>query len=189
MLLDAAAAGDRHAAAQLLPLVYDELRKLAAVPLAGEAADHTLQPTALVHEAYLRLVGDQRFDGRGHFFAARNAATALATSPAFAGRSAGSKARQRWHNATSSGSAPDAARRAKQSSILPHSAIIRTDSAVSPTEGGLPVRRTARMAPRPNTAARVSTLSISPPPVPEARTRECPAGFPPACATPPPASG
>jgi RNA polymerase sigma factor (TIGR02999 family) len=69
-LLDAAAAGDRQAAAQLLPLVYDELRKLAAVRMAGEAADHTLQPTALVHEAYLRLVGDQRFDGLGHFFAA-----------------------------------------------------------------------------------------------------------------------
>ena len=69
-LLDAAAAGDRLAAAQLLPLVYDELRKLAAVRMAGEAAGHTLQPTALVHEAYLRLIGDQRFDGRGHFFAA-----------------------------------------------------------------------------------------------------------------------
>ena len=69
-LLDAAAAGDRQAAARLLPLVYDELRRLAAVRMAGEAADHTLQPTALVHEAYLRLVGDQRFDGRGHFFAA-----------------------------------------------------------------------------------------------------------------------
>ena len=69
-LLDAAAVGDRHAAAQLLPLVYDELRKLAAVRMAGEAADHTLQPTALVHEAYVRLVGNQRFDGRGHFFAA-----------------------------------------------------------------------------------------------------------------------
>ncbi len=69
-LLDAAAAGDRHAAAELLPLVYNELRKLAAARMAAEALDHTLQPTALVHEAYLRLVGDQRFDGRGHFFAA-----------------------------------------------------------------------------------------------------------------------
>jgi RNA polymerase sigma factor (TIGR02999 family) len=68
-LLDAAA-HDRQAAADLLPLVYDELRKLAAARMAAEAPDQTLQPTALVHEAYLRLVGDQRFDGRGHFFAA-----------------------------------------------------------------------------------------------------------------------
>jgi RNA polymerase sigma factor (TIGR02999 family) len=73
-LLDAAAAGDRQAAADLLPLVYDELRKLAAVRMAAESPDQTLQPTALVHEAFLRLVvGDQRFDGRGHFFAAAEA--------------------------------------------------------------------------------------------------------------------
>ena len=69
-LLDAAAAGDRRAAADLLPLVYDELRKLAAARMAAESPGQTLQPTALVHEAYLRLVGGQRFDGRGHFFAA-----------------------------------------------------------------------------------------------------------------------
>ena len=69
-LLDAAQAGDRQAAAQLLPLVYDELRKLAAARMAAEAPGHTLDATALVHEAYLRLVGDQQFDGRGHFFAA-----------------------------------------------------------------------------------------------------------------------
>jgi RNA polymerase sigma factor (TIGR02999 family) len=69
-LLDAAAAGDNQAAADLLPLVYDELRKLAAVRMAAESPNQTLQPTALVHEAYLRLVGDQRFEGRGHFFAA-----------------------------------------------------------------------------------------------------------------------
>ena len=69
-LLDAAAAGDRQAAADLLPLVYDELRKLAAIKLTSEAHGHTLDATALVHEAYLRLVGDQHFDGRGHFFAA-----------------------------------------------------------------------------------------------------------------------
>jgi RNA polymerase sigma factor (TIGR02999 family) len=69
-LLDAAAAGDRTAAADLFPFVYDELRKLAAARMAAEAPGHTLQPTALVHEAYLRLVGDQQFDGRGHFFAA-----------------------------------------------------------------------------------------------------------------------
>jgi len=69
-LLSAAAAGDRQAAADLLPLVYDELRKLAAARMAAENAGHTLDATALVHEAYLRLIGDQRFEGRGHFFAA-----------------------------------------------------------------------------------------------------------------------
>jgi RNA polymerase sigma factor (TIGR02999 family) len=69
-LLDAARAGDRRAAAELLPLVYDELRKLAAARMAAEHPGHTLEATALVHEAYLRLVGDQHFDGRGHFFAA-----------------------------------------------------------------------------------------------------------------------
>ncbi|MBX9627238.1 MAG: sigma-70 family RNA polymerase sigma factor [Gemmataceae bacterium] len=72
-LLDAAAAGDRQAAGELLPLVYDELRKLAAARMADEPTDQTLQPTALVHEAYLRLVGSAdgvRWDGRGHFFAA-----------------------------------------------------------------------------------------------------------------------
>ena len=69
-LLDAAQAGDRQAAAALLPLVYDELRKLAAARMSSEAPGHTLDATALVHEAYLRLVGDQQFDGRGHFFAA-----------------------------------------------------------------------------------------------------------------------
>src|SRR3954452_15764226 len=69
-ILDAAAAGDQRAAAQILPLVYDELRKLAAARMAAEAPGHTLDATALVHEAYLRLTGGQRFDGRGHFFAA-----------------------------------------------------------------------------------------------------------------------
>src|SRR5882672_10866355 len=69
-LLDAAAAGDSQAAADLFPLVYDELRTLAAARMTAEAPGHTLDATALVHEAYLRLVGDQRFDGRGHFFAA-----------------------------------------------------------------------------------------------------------------------
>src|SRR6516164_46161 len=72
-LLDAAAAGDRKAAADLLPLVYDELRKLAAARMAAESPNQTLEPTALVHEAYLRLIGPAdaaRWDGRGHFFAA-----------------------------------------------------------------------------------------------------------------------
>src|SRR5262245_14883081 len=69
-LLDAAAAGDRRAAADLLPFVYADLRALAAARMAAEAPGHTLDATALVHEAYLRLIGDQHFDGRGHFFAA-----------------------------------------------------------------------------------------------------------------------
>jgi len=65
--------GDPSAAEQLLPLVYDELRKLAAARLAQEKPGQTLQATALVHEAYLRLVGsadDIRWDSRGHFFSA-----------------------------------------------------------------------------------------------------------------------
>lgn len=72
LLLDAAAAGDPKAAAELLPLVYDELRKLAAARLAHENPGQTLQATALVHEAYLRLVGSrpQGWDARAHFFAA-----------------------------------------------------------------------------------------------------------------------
>ena len=69
-LLSAIDAGDPHAAEQLLPLVYDELRKLAAARIAAERPGQTLQATALVHEAYLRLVGGQQFDGREHFFAA-----------------------------------------------------------------------------------------------------------------------
>jgi hypothetical protein len=72
-LLDAAAAGDPAAAADLLPLVYEELRKLAAARLAREAVGNTLSPTSLVHEAYLRLVGGvqpQDWNGRGHFFGA-----------------------------------------------------------------------------------------------------------------------
>ena len=69
-LLEAAGGGDPRAAADLLPLVYEELRKLAAQRLANEKPGQTLEATALVHEAYLRLVGDQRFDHRGHFFAA-----------------------------------------------------------------------------------------------------------------------
>src|SRR4029453_6984247 len=65
--------GDPHAAEQLLPLVYDELRKLAAARMAAESPDQTLQATALVHEAYIRLVDvDQAgsWGSRGHFFAA-----------------------------------------------------------------------------------------------------------------------
>src|SRR5262245_25987242 len=65
--------GDPKAAEQLLPLVYDELRKLAAAKLAHEKPGQTLQATVLVHEAYLRLIGngnDAQWQGRGHFFAA-----------------------------------------------------------------------------------------------------------------------
>jgi len=72
-ILRAIEAGDPHAAAELLPLVYDELRKLAAAHLADEKPGQTLQPTALVHEAYVRLVGsdpDRDWGGRAHFFAA-----------------------------------------------------------------------------------------------------------------------
>src|SRR5437588_9039689 len=72
-ILNAIDAGDPHAAAQLLPLVYNELRMLAAQRLAQEKPGQTLQATALVHEAYLRLVGEKpnrHWDRRGHFFAA-----------------------------------------------------------------------------------------------------------------------
>ena len=73
VILSAIDEGDPHAAEQLLPLVYDELRKLAAQKLAQEMPGQTLQPTALVHDAYLRLVDTeraQRWNSRGHFFAA-----------------------------------------------------------------------------------------------------------------------
>ena len=72
-ILAAVERGDPHAAEQLLPLVYDELRKLAAQRLAGEKPGQTLQATALVHEAYVRLVGGEQphgWNGRGHFFGA-----------------------------------------------------------------------------------------------------------------------
>ena len=72
-ILDAIGQGDASAAAQLLPLVYDELRRLAAQRMAQEKPGQTLQPTALVHEAYLRLVGhgeERHWDNRGHFFVA-----------------------------------------------------------------------------------------------------------------------
>jgi RNA polymerase sigma factor (TIGR02999 family) len=70
-LLQAAAAGDCRAGAELLPLVYDELRRLAAHRLAGEPNEHTLQPTALVHEVWLKISapGDRDWNGRPHFFA------------------------------------------------------------------------------------------------------------------------
>jgi RNA polymerase sigma factor (TIGR02999 family) len=72
-ILHALEQGDKQAAQQLLPLVYDELRRLASSKMRQEKSGQTLQPTALVHEAFLRLVGGEdlkRWDGRGHFFAA-----------------------------------------------------------------------------------------------------------------------
>ena len=66
-------AGDQQASDELLPLIYGELHRLATARMSGERDDHTLQATALVHEAYLRLLGDapeQQWDSRGHFFAA-----------------------------------------------------------------------------------------------------------------------
>jgi RNA polymerase sigma factor (TIGR02999 family) len=73
-ILQAIDQGDPRAADQLLPLVYDELRKLAAAKLAHEKPGQTLEATALVHEAYLRLAGDQKFENRRHFFAAASQA-------------------------------------------------------------------------------------------------------------------
>jgi RNA polymerase sigma factor (TIGR02999 family) len=73
LILTRAQQGDPHAASELLPLVYDELRKLAAARMANEAVGHTLQPTALVHEAWLRLTDNDpntHFANRAHFFAA-----------------------------------------------------------------------------------------------------------------------
>jgi len=71
-ILERVEQGDSKAAEQLLPLVYEELRKLATHKMTNEAPGHTLQPTALVHEAWLRLTGStgQEWNGRGHFFAA-----------------------------------------------------------------------------------------------------------------------
>jgi len=71
-VLERVQCGELSAASELLPLVYDELRRLAAAKMAHERPDQTLQPTALVHEAWLRLVGDQKqeWNGRGHFFGA-----------------------------------------------------------------------------------------------------------------------
>ncbi len=72
LLLESVGRGEQAASAELLPLVYDELRHLAAARMAHEAAGHTLQPTALVHEAWMRLVqpGDRRWNDRTHFFRA-----------------------------------------------------------------------------------------------------------------------
>ena len=76
LILERVERGDAAAAAQILPLVYDELRKLAAAKMARESAGHTLQPTALVHEAWLRLGGEAQpnWKGRAQFFSAAAAA-------------------------------------------------------------------------------------------------------------------
>ena len=76
LVLQAISRGEARASAQLLPLVYDELRRMAAARMAGEAAGHTLQPTALVHEAWLRLAGDEGrgWQNRAHFFGAASEA-------------------------------------------------------------------------------------------------------------------
>ena len=70
-MLEAMQRGEAQAAEELLPLVYDELRRIAAYKMAQESPGHTLQPTALVHEAWLRMMGDgnEQFAGRAHFFA------------------------------------------------------------------------------------------------------------------------
>src|SRR5436305_4882809 len=73
-ILNAAEAGDPQAAGQLLPLVYDELRRLAAAQMGREKPGQTLDATALVHEAYLRLVGEQQFANRRHFLASASQA-------------------------------------------------------------------------------------------------------------------
>ena len=73
-ILEAVQQGNSKAAEELLPLVYEELRRLAAHKMASEQPEHTLQPTALVHEAWLRLVGDEasKFENRTHFFHLRS---------------------------------------------------------------------------------------------------------------------
>ena len=76
MILQAVARGEKQASEALLPLVYEELRRLAAIRMARESAGQTLQPTALVHEAWVRIVkdGERTWDNRGHFFAAASEA-------------------------------------------------------------------------------------------------------------------
>ena len=82
-LVDASRRGDAEATDRMLPALYEELRRLAEARMANERVDHTLQATALVHEAYLKLVGDvdAAWQGRGHFFGA--AARLCRSSPSF----------------------------------------------------------------------------------------------------------
>ena len=76
LILEAVRRGDKHPSEELLPLVYDELRRLAAMRMARESAGHTLQPTALVHEAWVRMVedGSRTWENRAHFFGAASEA-------------------------------------------------------------------------------------------------------------------
>ena len=138
-LLDAAAGGDRQAAADLLPLVYDELRKLAAARMAGEAAGQTLQPTALVHEAYLRLVGP----------AERPAGTAAATSSPPPPRPCAAS----W-------STPPAAKRARSTAATGRGSSCPTSAApATRTTGSSPwTRPSTRLAAEDPVAARVVEL-------------------------------
>ncbi len=101
LLLSQLRAGDREAESKLIPLVYDELRRLAAHYLRGERADHTLQPTALVHEAYLRLtkLRDLDWQSRSHFFA--TAATVMRRILVDHARAQQAGKREALHNAVS----------------------------------------------------------------------------------------
>jgi RNA polymerase sigma factor (TIGR02999 family) len=113
-ILSAIEQGDPHAAEQLLPLVYDELRRLAAEKLAQEKPGQTLQATALVHEAYLRLVDveqAQRWDSRGHFFAAAAEAMRRILIDQARGKQSlkrgGDRLREEWDQARLVAVAPD----------------------------------------------------------------------------------
>ncbi len=130
-ILAAIERGDAHAAEQLLPLVYDELRKLAAARLAAEAPGQTLQATALVHEAYLRLVDVEnadRWDSRGHFFAA--AAEAMRRILVDQARARGSRqARRPVRSASTSTPSTSSPRPPRTSSSLIDEALARLAAA------------------------------------------------------------
>ncbi len=95
-ILDAIAHGDPHAAGQLMPLVYDELRRLAAAQMAREKPGHTLDATALVHEVWIRLYAGQQFHSSGHFFRAAAQAMRRILVDHARGRNA-DKRGSRWH--------------------------------------------------------------------------------------------
>lgn len=100
-LLEAAAAGDRESADRLLPLVYEQLRRAAQKQLSGEQAGSTLNATALVHEAYMRLAGprDLPWQNRAHFYAAAAEAMRRILIDRARSRQAAGRARRRWHEA------------------------------------------------------------------------------------------
>ena len=131
--------GDPSAAEQLLPLVYDELRKLAADRLAREKPGQTLQATALVHEAYLRLVDNERaqhWDSRGHFFAAasfRNSSYTSGNSCSAADGSPDSIC-DRMRVTSDMDCSPRANRGSALSILLSAAAIHRTDSSASSSD-------------------------------------------------------